>query len=208
MGRIGNRVGVAAIALVGTVCAAGGAYWLWGRDDPVRRPASVAVETLSAIGPEGSHLVSVSAAGARPCAPARARLAGTEDGNGGVTPASMAIGAEGDACPPLEAVFQAIAETTREASIEEIITALEEVLSHPQGGRDEPSILAVRLRNSLGLSPLTAPCADTLSGVGEALRLARIAAADGATAALRQPYTRVSDIPASTPAGAGGSGYN
>lgn len=108
----------------------------------------------------------------------------------------------------MDAVFASITEVTREASIDEIIAALSAIQSNPIGTDNEAPALAARLRDALGLSPAANPCPETLAGVGEALRLARIAAADGATASLGQPFTTVSAIPASTPPGVGGFGYD
>jgi hypothetical protein len=112
-------------------------------------------------------------------------------------------------CPQIETVYAAIAETTQGAGITEIINALTELEANPGGVEDAGGTLAQRLRARLDLAGASTPCGTIQAGLGEALRMARLAAADAdlATAEIvdSAPPTSFSAIPSG--GGAEGSGY-
>lgn len=128
---------------------------------------------------------------------------------GVVVPTSA--GGAPEQCPQVEAVFAAIAEATQGVAIADIVAALAALESDPQGvvSGAQPNALAQRLRGSLSLSGQATPCGTTMAGLSEALRLARLAAADAdvTTAAIGEtvPPTAFNEIP--TGGGAEGSGY-
>ncbi|MBX9745780.1 MAG: hypothetical protein K2X34_02690 [Hyphomonadaceae bacterium] len=209
-----KRLKLPAIALgLGLGCVATGlAYLLWPDQTAVWTVEAPPAQTLAdQLRENPSAADSASGASSASIPPSRSGYGpvGIVSPYQGIVAQTSTVATRDEECPQVEAVYATIAQTTQGADINDIVAALAQLAGEPQGAIAPDSVLVQRLRDVLGLSGSATPCGTTLAGVGEALRLARLAAADAdvATAQIAEaaPPVGFGDIP--TGGGAEGSGY-